>query len=459
MSNEIATRDDVARLFGRAAFGATGPDINRWTGVPYEQVVGSLFPPEPVTERDPAPDEAVRLRMTVDQNDYTSAGRWWLERMRTTAWPLEERMTLFWHDHFATAWAGLPDVGMLMNQNQKLRVNALGDFRALANAMTTDAAMLFWLNGNASAPPRPNENYAREFLELFTLGTNPQVYTETDIRQAAKAFTGFTVNSITREVTFQPTRHDHGVKVVLGRTIGGYGLNDPREALEYQEVLEAALAADGGVTTSRFVAYKLVLSFGYQPDELALGSDPLVTKVAAALRQSWNIGAAVRTMLLADEWRYAAPAASHQLVRSPVELVVHAAKILGVICDLPANQLASLIPYNAAARMGQTLFRPPNVGGWPNGANWLSNTTNLARYDGLYNMVLAYRNQRRDSVATLPYWGDFETWAWFMGLGRLTPSTLTRMHDFYFGPGTTVDAERQLSTFILMGSSPDWQVM
>ena len=454
---DLATRDDVARVFGRAAFGATGADHDTWAGRPYEEMVDSLFPPGPpgTVGRTPFADEAVRLTLTEQKNDVGMAQRWWLERMRTTPYPLEERLTLFWHDHFATAFTGLPDVGMMINQNEVLRRHAFGSFRALANAMLTDAAMVLWLNGTANHKAGVNENLAREFLELFTLGVVPQVYTETDIREAAKVLTGFTVNNVTRVAAFQAARHDNTVKHVLGRAIGG----DPNTApTEYLQLTEAALAHDGGKTSSRFLAYKLVQEFGYPVPLDQVATDPLVQDVAWAIRagDAWDLRAGVRTLLLHPRWRYAD--GNRMLVRSPVEVAVHGAKVLGITISV-ANTLRSQQVNAATARAGQALFVPPNVGGWPHGLGWLSQTTTLGRYDLLNELWTAYKNQQRHQVAPPPPTSDLAYWTWWMGLSRLSTSTTLRLTDYLAAAGTTVELDKAASLFILVGTSPDWQVI
>lgn len=458
-----ATRGDIARLFGRAAFGATKKDLDTWAGQPYAAAVDSLFPPGPpgTLGRLPQVDEVEQAVQDQQTTDVASAYRWWLERMRTTAYPLEERMTLFWHDHFATAAIGSPDVGAVMMQNKTLRMNALGSFRALANAMTVDGAMVVWLSGIDNYAGGVNENYAREFLELFTLGTVPQVYTETDIREAAKAFTGFIFNTITRLSEFVPARHDTTVKTVLGRSIGGHPTGSPAEAAEYQEVTEAALAHDGGRTASRFVAYKLVQQFGYEVTGDA-ASDPVVEDVAAALRadDAWDIKAAVRTMLLHPGWRDPDSSSSRRLVRSPVEVMVHAAKVLGFPSPTVYGSLIwPLALQPMVERTLQVPLVPPNVGGWPHGLDWLSQVSVLARYDVLYTVVQYFHNAGLSFVSPLPASGDLDGWAAYMGLDGFTTSTTLRLREYLDDPGTADEIQKQIGMFVLVGTSPDWQVL
>ena len=461
---DLASRADVARLFGRAAFGATRADLDRWAGQPYEAVVDGLFPPGPpgTVGRLPQADEAYRVAVETNVNNQPLAQRWWLERMRTTPYPLEERMTLFWHDHFATAIGGRPNVGDMVQQNQTLRMHALGSFRDFANAMTVDPSMLFWLNGITNHRGGVNENYAREFFELFTLGVLPQVYTEADVREAAKAFTGFVVNAATRAAQFTPARHNLDVKTVLGRTFGGWPQADARNPVEYKEVTEAALAHDGGRTSSRFLAYKLVTEFGYPPPEPDVTTDPVIEAVAAAIRadDAWDIEAGVRTMLLHPGWRNPDPIAAGQLVRSPIELVVHASKVLGLPCDFAGGTSQNGLALTATNRAGQSPLVAPSVAGWPNGANWLSNTTTLARYDMFNTLMKGFRTEQRDKALTpLPASADIAGWTSFMGLDSLSASTTLRLQEYLAAPGTTVELDKQTSMFILVGSSPDWQVL
>ena len=456
----IATRADVARLFGRAAFGATGADLTTWAGQPYAAVVDSLFPPGPpgTLGRMPQADDGERAVHEYETTDVGSCQRWWLERMRVTPYPIEERMTLFWHDHFATAFLGEPDAGMLMIQNETLRLHALGNFRDLANAMTVDPAMLYWLNGIANHAGGVNENYAREFFELFTLGVLPQVYTESDIRLAAKVFTGWVVNPGLREPSFSEGRHDMTVKSLGGREICGYPPGDPRHAVEYKEVTEVALASDGGWTAARFLAYKMVLHFGYQPDETDLAGDQLIQDVAAAIRPAWSLRDGIRTLLLHDLWRYAPVDADRGLVRSPVELAVHAMKILG-FPGTAYGLVGGIEAVNGTRRAGQLVLEPPNVGGWPNGLGWLSQTTTMGRYDLLVALTQVSRTWLLNFVVPPPASGDIDGWAAYMGMAGLSAQTRLRLQEYLADPGTIDEIEKQVSMFILVGTSPDWQVM
>ena len=458
-----ATREDVARLYNRAAFGATKNDLDVWTGRDYDQVVDALFPPAtPVPI--PLSDEAARVQQETNQYDLQPAQKWWLERMRSSPFPLVERMTMFWHSHFATGYTGTPDVGHMMKQNNTFRTHALGDFRALLHAMTVDGAMLYWLSGFQNRRGAVNENYGRELFELFTMGTMPQQYTETDIREAAKALTGWIVNA-ERTGVFDTNRHDRTVKTIFGQQVGGYPAKDARETTEYQEVCNLALDQD---TTAKFVAYKMVCAFAYVPDttDLLADPDPLVDAVARALRPSWvnpggpwDIAAAMKTLLKHSSFRYAQSGTGQALVRSPIELVVHLGKILQT--SLNNNNATGYMPLSALQRMAQVPFRPPNVAGWPRGTEWLSASTVQGRYNVGDLMAKVWASQTATTAATvkLPASGDINAWIPFMGLASLSTLTRNRISSYLANPGTSDEPTKQRSVLILIAASPDWQVI
>ena len=458
-----ATRDDVARLFGRAAFGATKNDLDVWTGKDYATVVDSLFPPA-----TPAPiplnDEAGRTQLESETFNLQPAQKWWLERMRSTPYPLLERVTLFWHNHFATAFTGAPDVGHMMIQNNTIRTHALGDFRKLLHALTVDGAMLYWLSGFQNRGGAINENYARELFELFTMGTIPQQYTETDIRQAAKALSGWVVNA-NRKGQFSPGRHDKSVKTIFGQRIGGYPANDARETTEYQEVCNLALNED---TTALFLAYKMVCAFAYIPDttDLINDPDPLVNAVAMALRPpwtdpggAWDITRALKALFNHNAFRYAQRGTGQAVVREPIVLAVHLAKVLAL--SLNNNNATGWQPLYALGRMAQTPFRPPNVAGWPMGTDWLSAPTMLGRYNLGEHWAQVHASQGATTAATvkLPASTDLTAWIAFMGLGSLSTATRNRVNAYLANPGTSDEPTKQRSVLVLLAASPDWQVM
>ncbi|MGH2691852.1 MAG: DUF1800 domain-containing protein, partial [Actinomycetota bacterium] len=455
-----ATRQDVSRLFARAAFGATGQDLDEWEGQPYETVVDSLLNIPAIDTRPPAPDDAERQAqerapgitgLLAETEPINQAAMWWLERMRTTQYPLEERMTLLWHDHFATAFRDpVPTAPMMLVQNQTIRRNALGSFRTMVENLTVDPAMLHWLNGNENAKGAPNENYARELLELFTLGVIPQIYSEQDIREAARALTGWVVsNTLTgTQGSFNANRHDTGQKTVLGVAFGNLG------AEEHKKVIDIALAQN---TAPKFIAYKMVVEFAYLPPtgDLFQDPDPLVDKVAATLQTTnWNVKEGLRTLLMADEFRFADPAARQQIVRQPIDLVASACKQM-VVSARSTNVLTQL------GRMGQVPFDPPNVGGWPSSKAWLSPVTMLGRYDWgvtCYNLFASLTSAGR-LTTPLPASGNLDAWTTRFGLAGLSDNTRTLIQDYLQARAGAAENEKQAGVLILLASSPDWMVI
>jgi uncharacterized protein (DUF1800 family) len=427
------TATDVSRLLGRVAFGATSTDLDTWTGRPYEDLVDLLLTADATA---PLPDDAQRLTYaTGASTDEGAARAWWLERMRTTPFPLLERMTLLWHGHFATGIRYPPTLAHLVTQNQTLRANALGNVRTLVEAVNTDPAMLYWLNGIENAPPRSNENYAREFFELFTLGKRPQVYTEADIRQAAKAFTGWYVDG-NDTAKFAPNRHDTKSKKVLGRTIANLGAD------EHKAVTDAALDQP---VAKRFLAYKLVANLAYVPS----GNDALVHAVAAALtKNDWDVKAAVRTLLLHKDFR----SSTRRLLRSPVECVVHAAKVLNV--RIAGGDLPWLLEG-----MGQSLFDPVDVSGWPLGRDWVSPVTAIARYDAGLALHRLATDAPPNAAIPLPDAEDVAGWTRRLGLTALSANTKNALGAYLRSAKKASAYDRQAGVLTLLLSSPEWVVV
>ena len=449
-------RHDVSSILGRVAFGATSADLDQWTGKSQDELADHLL----AVPRDPAafsaqPDEATRLSVmaaatSADKQNgraqLQAAQGWWLERMRTTTWPLLERMTLFWHDHFATGLGQpYPDVAMMLGQNQTQRGLALGDFSELVAAMTIDPAMLHWLDGVRSVKGKPNENYARELLELFTMGVSPQLFGENDVREAARALTGWTVDG-QRAAAFDARRHDAGAKIVLGRRIGDLGEG------EHLAVRDAALATP---VAARFVAWKLVQKTAYDPGRIDLmqDSDPLVARVAAKLREAWDIRAAVDVLLRSPEFRRP----PRPVARQPVEQAVHACKALGIKAD-------GVQVLQALDGMGQRLFEPPNVGGWPVDEEWIAPGTTLARYR-LATFIEAEARRQAGTVdlpvgpRPLPEPDDLAGWAARFGLAAFTSNTERTLRGYLASSVKSAPAQRLKGVMTLVISSPEWTVM
>jgi uncharacterized protein (DUF1800 family) len=261
-------------------------------------------------------------------------------------------MTLFWHNHFATSIAKVQRTTLMFDQNRLLREHALGKFGPFLLAMSKDTAMLHWLDSNSNVKAHPNENYARELMELFSLGVGH--YTEKDIREAARAFTGWHTDGDAYE--FNPKFHDDGEKTVLGQK-GNWNGDD---------VVRIVL---GREDAARFLVRKLYRSFISEQEE---PPDSLLEPLADSFRQSdYDIGALMRTLL--SSRHFFSAYAFRRRIKSPVEFV------LGAVRATVGGQVLQQVLVGRLEAMGQQLFAPPNVKGWRGAQAWLSTSTVLAR--------------------------------------------------------------------------------
>jgi Protein of unknown function (DUF1800) len=289
---------------------------------------------------------------------------WWLYCILFGGHPLREKMTLFWHNHFATSIAKIKFPRLMVKQNILIRNNALGKFAPFLLDMSKDAAMIQWLDNASNVKGHPNENYAREVMELFSLGVGN--YTETDIREAARAFTGWQTDGDDKfEVAVK--NHDDGEKAVLGK----------KGNLDGTDVIDILLTRPH---TAQFVVrklYKYLISENQEPPVAFL--EPL----AESFRKSdYDVAGLVRTMLASKHFFSAY--AFRQRIKSPVELVVEAVRCtidVPVVAEKMSNEKKRWLDIVAKRidNMGQTLFAPPNVKGWPGGQAWLNTSTVLAR--------------------------------------------------------------------------------
>ena len=352
----------AGHLYRRAAFGASKAELEQSVhkGLP-ETLDRLLQGATKAAEHDrsflSAGEQMAR------QGDSAALRGWWVYCMLHTQHPLREKMTLFWHNHFATSIAKVQQPVLMYKQNGLLRQHALGKFRPLLLEMSRDPAMLVWLDSNENVKGKPNENYARELMELFGLGVGN--YTEKDIREAARAFTGWHTNADGYE--FNSAFHDGGPKTVLGQQ-GNWNGDDIVRIL-----LEQPAAA-------RFITrklYRFLISEAVEPPAR------LLEPVAEALRHSdFDIALVVRLML--SSRHFFSAYAYRQRIKSPVEFVVGALRSLA---QKPVPPNALLEPLE---QMGQSLFTPPNVKGWEGGRSWLNTSTVLARHNFAENVVTTY---------------------------------------------------------------------
>jgi uncharacterized protein (DUF1800 family) len=446
-------RRRVARLLARAGFGASVDEIDQAAAKGYAAAVDALLAFAPASTR---PDELTALTLetgapSTESEAFSMAPyqRWWLDRMAATRWPLEEKLTLYWHNHFATGFSKVRRPKAMLAQNRLLRDHAGGNFRALCKAITADPAMLIWLDGNTNQKIKPNENYGREFMELFTLGRDR--YTQEDVRQAARAFTGWTTDG-QGNALFHKEIHDDGDKTILGNT-GKWGADDVADiVLDHHPE---------GPVAAHFVAARLA-GFLYRPDP-----EPAVVEAMAGafLTSNYDIKAMVKALLLRPEFSDG-PGGT---IKAPAEYVAGTMRLLHLTAaPTPATQpqprrreFDEMV--KACNDMSQELFEPPNVAGWKGGATWANTAATLARYnfaarigklvtDNAVRTVLdAAAGQPRD---TAPLWMHR------LGLLSLLPSTETALGR-YLDASTAAKTDAGVRTrgvLTLLLASPDFNL-
>jgi uncharacterized protein (DUF1800 family) len=370
----------IAHLYRRAGFGLAPDEVKAAAAKGVDACVEELLHPELVDN----PLDATLAHLEGELFDLTNiedAQGWWVYRMIHSARPLEEKMTLFWHGHFATANTKVDNAALMVRQNRLFRKHALGKFGELLLAVSHDPAMLIWLDNSTSTKKHPNENYARESMELFTLGIGR--YGEQDVREVARAFTGWKQRD--GEFVFDAKDHDEGPETILDETRAWSG----------DEVIERLAAHPA---TALRIAKKLVRFF--VADE---GAPLIEERVASAFLESGgDVRECVATILRSPV--FFSEVAMRAKVKSPCELVVGAIR-----------ELRSTVPIRAVPgsmnRMGQSLFNPPTVAGWDGGLAWITTATLFERAN-FANLIATKRGAKDagwfDPAAWVPKEADGE---------------------------------------------------
>lgn len=364
-----AVQLQIAHLLRRAGFGASPREWDAFLKLGVAGTTEYLLHPERVEDSMSALQNEVGGDL-VDFEEISSIRNWWVYRMTHTKRPLEEKMTLFWHNHFATANYKVDNARRMWNQNETLRRYGLGDFRTLLGKIAADPAMLIWLDGAQNNAGAPNENFAREVMELFTLGRG-NGYLETDIKEAARCFTGWRWADTPSNFVYDPGRHDDGEKTVLGQT-GNWHTADVCDIL-----------ARHPATAKRLTTRLHRFFVGLEPSE---ADSKRLCEVY--FQSDFEIRAVVQAILTAPS--FYAPQARYVKVKSPVEFTVMTLKTLGA----PMSSARDL--SGALNLMGQDLFNPPNVKGWNEGHDWINSRTLLARVN--FASQLADEMNRRVSL-------------------------------------------------------------
>jgi uncharacterized protein (DUF1800 family) len=409
-------RSQVAHLLRRAGFGSTEAELDQYTALGFAGAVNQLLNPEKV---DDSATDALLAPLTADLGDpkkIEAAKFWWFNRMLYTRRPLEEKLALFWHNHFATANSKVGNAGLMLQQIQLFRDNGFGNFETLLQKVTRDPAMLIWLDNRLNRKGAPNENYAREVQELFTVGIGN--YTEQDIHEAARAFTGHTLDK-NLVYTFNAKQHDAGTKTFQGQT-GAFDADD----------ILAILVRNPA--TARFVSTRLFSYFAYDnPDPSTI--DRLATTFTSS---NFDIRSVLRDILTGPEFLSAQ--AFHGQIKQPADLVVGSLKSLDV-------QNVGPDVTQVLRRIGQDLLNPPDVSGWKGGAAWINGTTLFERFNWANRLAMG-----RD--ATKPNFADVA--------GRVQARNVTTpdgLVDYYLGllvDGDVTPEARQALIDYLNASGP-----
>jgi uncharacterized protein (DUF1800 family) len=343
-------RKRIAHLLRRAGFGASKSELDSAVNRGFDATLERLL--QPADDQDAA-DSLVET-ISVPNRRLDEAQRWWLVRMRYTSRPLVEKMALFWHGHFTTAISKVSNGNMQLMRGftQSFREQGMGNFRDLLLNVSKDSTMSIWLDGRFNHKDAPNENYGRELLELFTMGIGN--YTEADVKAAARSFTGWTFGNH-HEFVFDPSDHDSSQKTFLGQT-GNFNGDDIIDILA------------GHPATAKHLATKLARFFVSDPPD-----GQLVDSLARSyLDSNCDIRSVLRTLFKSDA--FSRPEAYHALIKSPAEFVA------GTLRNLNAETNGTGLPGVMSA-LGQELFNPPNVAGWPGGTAWIATNTMLARHN------------------------------------------------------------------------------
>lgn len=386
------TLNEAAHLLSRAGFGGKPAEIRELHALGRKGAVESLLGAKDEPEKFPVPEwaspeqalagmqtrremarearqatlgmspeeaeakkrEIFRKEQMENQQQMREAQDWWFGRMLGSKAPLREKMTLFWHDHFATSIQKVREPVLMLRQNELFRNQALGNFRTLTNAMLTDAAMLRYLDAQNSRKGMPNENFAREIMELFTLGEGH--YSEQDIREAARAFTGYQFDPMSGNIRHNRRQWDDSAKTIFGKS-GKFNGEDVI-ALIFDQTQPA-----------KFMAAKIWEFFAYEnPPSKAIDA------LAETLRNAnYELVPLLREIFLSKE--FYSEASMRSQIKCPLQFIVQLHKQLEI--DATPKGFA----FIAQQQLGQTLFMPPNVAGWDWGKAWINTNTLLTRYN------------------------------------------------------------------------------
>jgi uncharacterized protein (DUF1800 family) len=440
-------RADVALLLRRAGFATTGAEVDAAATAGYAATVdaalGGLAPgadpaadavaaPDLTPPAAPGKDATTATRQAYNQQlrqQATALVQWWVDRMLVAQRPAAEKLAWFWHGHFATSIDKVKVAALMHRQNQLFRQQGTGGFTDLTGAVAQDPAMLRWLDADTDVAAHPNENFARELMELFTLGIGN--YGETDVKEAARTFTGWSFDRTTLAFVERPRQHDHGTKTILGQSGDFDGLDTIR-------------LVSGTDASARFVAARVWSRYArpVTPD------DPIVTDLATAWGPSRRVDVLLRAVFTHPQ--FTTDATRTGLVKQPVEWAIGAVRAFGLRPDatLAGKVTVGAATTRALAGLGQTPFRPPSVGGWPAQAAWLNTAADQVKLAFAQALApAAVASAAGQAVVAAP--DRPAQLAWLLGLDGWRPATAAALAGVAHDPAALV-------TFAL--TSPDFSL-
>lgn len=439
MSTQTPQWIATARLLRRTGFGTTGPRVDAAVGQDPSTYLDGLLDADPeadpgaqatpmpvVAEVPPYPwragedlrDAQTEWNKLVDRQ-MLELTEWWVARMAAVHEPIHEKLTLLWHNHFATSAAKVRFSTYMGAQNRKLRSLKLGDFRDLAYAMLTDAAMLSWLDGKDNVASSPNENLSREFMELFALG-HGNGYTEADVKEGARALTGWTVDP-DGQASESADKHDARNKTVLGRTAD-------LDAAGFCDVVLSQPAS------ASYVATRLWRQLASDTPP----TQPTLARLLTAYGPGRNLKALTKAILLDPEFARGAT------INGPIEWLIGVVRTLGIKLDSPELAYAAL---DILTNLGQKPLYPPDVSGWPHGRAWVS-TASIAS-----QVWAASQLAKRGDLSTIDDAGvddRIDAAGYLIGVGAWSDQTVSALKPFAREPErlftTAVNSPEYLTT-------------
>ncbi|NHN29219.1 DUF1800 domain-containing protein [Paenibacillus agricola] len=347
------TEKEAIHLLNRTGFYTNQADIDACLYYGQAESVRRLVAGESLTGKTAMLQPISQLTADGKEMKFDSIGdqqTYWLYRILNTESPLIEKMTLFWHGHFSTSFSKVNDIPLILRQNELFRNYALGNFHELVLEVGKDPAMMIYLDVNSNRKGKPNENYAREVMELFTLGIGN--YTEEDIKETARSLTGWSYDRKEALIKFNKGQYDAASKTILGET-GAFNETTVVDVLFKQEALP------------QFIARKLLKLFATEEP-----SQEWVNWVAKDVRDEERIGGVLTKLFMSDAFYN--PDLYGSLIKTPIEYVAGILKAFNIPLSKNYTQ--------AARKMGMELYLPPDVAGWRGGTTWLMTTNLLSRF-------------------------------------------------------------------------------